>query len=89
MKALITILQEKALKLILEIVNGFKTFGRKSTGTTEDINVHNVIKDTLVLVENIYKRQKVYLKTNFKAQQAIVKGEYIKIQQILINLFSK
>jgi PAS domain S-box-containing protein len=70
-----------------EIVNSLLNFSR--TGNTEfsEIDLNNVIRDTLTLVEHQFKSADVRLEVDLKPEIPRIVGNANKLQQVFLNLF--
>jgi two-component system NtrC family sensor kinase len=70
-----------------EIVNSLLNFSR--TGNTEfsEIDLNNVIRDTLTLLEHQFKTADVRLEVDLKPEIPRIVGNANKLQQVFLNLF--
>jgi two-component system, NtrC family, sensor kinase len=70
-----------------EIVNSLLNFSR--TGNTEfsEIDLNNVIRDTLTLLEHQFKTAEVRLELDLKPELPPIVGNANKLQQVFLNLF--
>jgi two-component system, NtrC family, sensor kinase len=70
-----------------EIVNSLLNFSR--TGNTEfsEIDLNNVIRDTLTLLEHQFKTANVHLEVELKPEIPRIVGNANKLQQVFLNLF--
>jgi two-component system NtrC family sensor kinase len=70
-----------------EIVNSLLNFSR--TGSTEfsEIDLNNVIRDTLTLLEHQFKTADVRLEVDLKPELPRIVGNANKLQQVFLNLF--
>jgi len=70
-----------------EIVNSLLNFSR--TGSTEfsEIDLNNVIRDTLTLLEHQFKTAAVHLEVDLKPELPHIVGNANKLQQVFLNLF--
>jgi PAS domain S-box-containing protein len=70
-----------------EIVNSLLNFSR--TGSTEfsEIDLNNVIRDTLTLLEHQFKTAAVRLEVDLKPELPRIVGNANKLQQVFLNLF--
>jgi signal transduction histidine kinase len=70
-----------------EIVNSLLNFSR--TGSTEfsEIDLNNVIRDTLTLLEHQFKTADVRLQVDLKPEIPRIVGNANKLQQVFLNLF--
>ena len=70
-----------------EIVNSLLNFSR--TGNTEfsELDLNNVIRDTLTLLEHQFKTADVRLEVDLKPEIPRIVGNANKLQQVFLNLF--
>ena len=70
-----------------EIVNSLLNFSR--TGSTEfsEIDLNNVIRDTLTLLEHQFKTSAVHLDLKLMPELPRITGNAGKLQQVFLNLF--
>ncbi|MEI8347040.1 MAG: ATP-binding protein, partial [Pseudomonadota bacterium] len=73
---------------VANIVNGLRTYARSDTDLTEDVDLHKMIKDTLLFSEKILTKDNVSITLNLGAQSPLVLANIGKLQQILMNLLS-
>lgn len=81
-------IQDTAIDRIVNIVSGLRTFARVDSSHIELINIHQVILDTISLVDFIYKNADVRISLNLNADKTFVMGNTGKLQQVFMNLLS-
>jgi PAS domain S-box-containing protein len=69
-----------------EIVNGLLNFSRTSGTEFTRVDLNQIIRDTLTLLEHQFKSAQVNVETVF-AELPTVNGNQGKLQQVLLNLF--
>jgi PAS domain S-box-containing protein len=69
-----------------EIVNGLLNFSRTSGIEFSDVNLNELLADTLVLLEHQLKTAQIRVETNFDAQLPNIHGNRGKLQQVILNL---
>ncbi|MFW5871896.1 MAG: transporter substrate-binding domain-containing protein [bacterium] len=79
---------QDATMRIKNIVDGLRSFARIDSEQVEVIDVHEVIDQSLQLVETIYAKKNLEIKTNYKSKKSCVEGNKGKLQQIIMNLLS-
>lgn len=70
-----------------EIVNGLLNFSRTSSTAFREINLNQVIRDTLVLLEHQFKTSQVQATVELEEPAPIILGNPGKLQQVFLNLF--
>src|SRR5688572_2922490 len=70
-----------------EIVNNLLSFSRMNAAEFAAVNIHNVINDTLSLLEHPLKTSRVRVTKNLLAEAPTVTGNAGKLQQVFLNLF--
>ncbi len=73
---------------IKNIVDGLRTYARSDSDTIESIDVHEVIKKSVKLVQSIYQKEGVNVTLLLHAVNFKVMANYCKLQQVLMNLLS-
>jgi signal transduction histidine kinase len=71
---------------VADIVNSLKSFSKKDENIFVILDIHDVIQESLKIVENKFKyhheiNQKIF------GEPLIVKGNFGKLQQVFVNLF--
>ncbi|WP_412471917.1 ATP-binding protein [Halobacteriovorax sp. RT-1-4] len=81
---------ESAALRIEKIVSGLRKFSRQTQDDEPtDFSVHNVFKDTVSMLKDFYDKDNVHLNLYMHvSDEALIKGERGKFQQVLINLIS-
>lgn len=77
-----------SLDKISEIVDGLRRFARTDDNTLETVNIKLVIENTVKLVENIYKKEKIKINQRLNCLQFYIKGNFNKLQQVMFNLLN-
>lgn len=70
-----------------EIVNSLLHFARLHESRFNELNVNEVIQETLSLLEHQFKRQKVRVRTELDGQLPYMMGNTGKLQQVFVNIF--
>jgi len=78
--------QEKGVRRIANIVNGLRSYARADNDTLQNTNLNNVITDTVLLVEEIYRKADIEVTTRLSSEPLFVRGNPGKLQQVLMNL---
>jgi signal transduction histidine kinase len=79
--------QERAIKRIVTIVNGLRTFARPDTDYVEPVNLNEIITDTLALLRPLIKESAVNISLQLDKDEATwVLGNIGKLQSVLTNL---
>ncbi|HAZ14141.1 MAG TPA: hypothetical protein DCY86_15240 [Bdellovibrionales bacterium] len=79
---------EKSITRIRNIVDGLRTFARTDTNQVENVDIKKMIDDSIALTEAIYRNEHVNMTTLHQAEEVTVSGNFGKMQQVIINLFS-
>ena len=80
--------QNNAISRIINIVSGLRSFARVDGEASEAFDVHDLILDSINLIENIYQKDDIKFQTNFKASTHSIYANVGRIQQVFMNLFS-
>jgi two-component system, NtrC family, sensor kinase len=70
-----------------EIANSLLNFSRTSAAEFKEIDIHDVIRETLVLVDHQFKKAQVEVIQKLDAEQPVIRGNHGKLQQVFLNLF--
>jgi len=69
-----------------EIVNGLLNFSRTSGSEFTSVDLNELLRDTLVLLEHQFKTAQIRIQTNFDAALPSIHGNRGKLQQVILNL---
>ncbi|MDE1175373.1 MAG: ATP-binding protein [Edaphobacter sp.] len=69
-----------------EIVNGLLNFSRTSGSEFTSVDLNELLRDTLVLLEHQFKTAQIRIQTNFDTVLPSIHGNRGKLQQVLLNL---
>jgi two-component system NtrC family sensor kinase len=69
-----------------EIVNGLLNFSRTSGAEFTSIDLNELLRDTLTLLEHQFKTAQIHTETNLDPQLAHIHGNQGKLQQVILNL---
>jgi len=69
-----------------EIVNGLLNFSRTSGSEFASVDLNELLRDTVTLLEHQFKTAQVRVETNFDPQLARIHGNRGKLQQVILNL---
>ncbi len=69
-----------------EIVNGLLNFSRTSGSEFASVDLNELLRDTLVLLDHQMKTAKIHIETNFDPQLPRIHGNRGKLQQVILNL---
>jgi two-component system, NtrC family, sensor kinase len=69
-----------------EIVNGLLNFSRTSGSEFTSVDLNELLRDTLVLLEHQMKTAQVRIETNFDPHLPRIHGNRGKLQQVMLNL---
>jgi PAS domain S-box-containing protein len=70
-----------------EIVNSLLSFSRTNASEFSEVDVHEVIRETLSLLEHPLKTARVRLRCDLLAETPVTMGNSGKLQQVFLNLF--
>src|ERR1051326_9104002 len=62
-------------------------FSRTTATEFLDVDVHQVINETLSLLEHQFKKAQIRIESRFEAETAVIFGNPGKLQQVFLNLF--
>ncbi|WP_260705241.1 ATP-binding protein [Edaphobacter flagellatus] len=69
-----------------EIVNGLLNFSRTSGSEFTSVDLNELLRDTLVLLEHQLKTAQIRVETNFDSALPSIHGNRGKLQQVILNL---
>ncbi|WP_353071370.1 GAF domain-containing sensor histidine kinase [Tunturiibacter gelidoferens] len=69
-----------------EIVNGLLNFSRTSGAEFTPLNLNELLRDTVTLLEHQFKTAQIRVETNFDPHLARIHGNQGKLQQVILNL---
>jgi two-component system NtrC family sensor kinase len=70
-----------------EIVNNLLNFSRTNATEFAEMDIHQVITDTLSLLEHQFKGARIRMERELRAEYPIAIGNAGKLQQVFLNLF--
>jgi two-component system NtrC family sensor kinase len=70
-----------------EIVNNLLNFSRTGSAETVEVDLNNVLEETLTLVQHPFKATQVTVLKNYTAELPPVLGSVTRLQQVFLNLF--
>jgi len=80
--------QDSAIYRIVDIVGGLRTFAKMDTETVENFDIHKAIKDTVKVVEYIYRSSDIQIELLLNAKKSMVHGNIGNFRQVLMNFLS-
>ncbi len=78
---------QDAIRRILKIVDGLRTYSRQDNEEWHEVNVHVCLEDTISFVQSIYEKQNIEVESVFNAQRPFARANTGKLQQVLMNIF--
>jgi PAS domain S-box-containing protein len=69
-----------------EIVNGLLNFSRTSGSEFTSVDLNDLLRDTIVLLEHQFKTSQIRVESNFDPQLPSIHGNRGKLQQVILNL---
>src|SRR5262249_55816514 len=70
-----------------EIVNNLLNFSRTSATEFSDVDINNIIHETLTLLEHQFKTSRIRVETQLHEHLPPIHGNAGKLQQVFLNLF--
>jgi len=70
-----------------EIVNNLLNFSRTTATEFTDVDVHQVIVDTMSLLEHQFRKAQIRVESELIAENPVIFGNAGKLQQVFLNLF--
>ncbi len=70
-----------------EIINGLLNFSRMSGSTFNELDINQLIHDSLALLNHQFQRNRIQIESRFDPSLPSVYGNSGKLQQVFINLF--
>ena len=71
---------------INKIVQGLLSFARPSDLNTSDINIEQLINQTLLLVTNTLRKQNVEVEFEYFTDNTIIQGDAEQLKQVFLNI---
>lgn len=71
-----------------EIISHLRTFGRAATVSREPVMINQIIERSLSLIQEQLRLRQIQVKVNLPAEDAIVIGNAIQLEQVFINLLA-
>jgi C4-dicarboxylate-specific signal transduction histidine kinase len=69
-----------------EIVNGLLNFSRTSGAEFTSLDLNQLLRDTVTLLEHQFKTAQIRVETNYEPHLASIHGNQGKLQQVILNL---
>lgn len=69
-----------------EIVNGLLNFSRTSGSEFTTVDLNDLLRDTIILLEHQFKTAQIRVETNLDPQLSRIHGNRGKLQQVVLNL---
>jgi signal transduction histidine kinase len=70
-----------------EIVNSLLNFSRTNATEFTEVDVHQVIGETIALLEHQFKSARIHVEKELRAEYPMTIGNAGKLQQVFLNLF--
>jgi PAS domain S-box-containing protein len=70
-----------------EIVNNLLSFSRTNASEFTEVNIHQIITDTLSLLDHTFRTAHVIVEADLHADYPTIPGNAGKLQQVFLNLF--
>jgi len=70
------------------ITKNLLSFARESENVNEPIDIQQVIKDSLSLVEHQFKKDGIKINTDYSVEPCQISGNFTQLQQVILNLLS-
>lgn len=77
---------DKHTERIATITKGLLAFSRPSIGNKEPLDIHQVLRTSLNLVETNFSTSGIMLKTVFAREPLWVRGNFTELQQVILNI---
>ena len=71
---------------INKIVQGLLSFARPSDLNTSDINIEQLINQTLLLVTNTLRKQNVEVEFEYFTDNTTIQGDAEQLKQVFLNI---
>lgn len=71
-----------------EIISHLRTFGRAASVSSEPINIIEVIRSAISLVQEQFRLRQIELHLNIPQEEVLVMGNAIQLEQVFINLLT-
>lgn len=74
---------------IEKIVTGLKNFSRTDQGELNQVlDINSVVESALVIVNDLIKKSTNYFSTDYGKDLPVIRGNYQKLEQVIINLLT-
>lgn len=70
-----------------EITNGLLNFSRTNVTEFRELDVNQLLRETLVLLDHQFKKARVEVSLELEAETPLIRGNQGKLQQVFLNLF--
>jgi signal transduction histidine kinase len=70
-----------------EITNGLLNFSRTNVAEFRELDVNQLLRETLLLLEHQLKKARVDVELQLEAELPLIRGNQGKLQQVFLNLF--
>ena len=70
-----------------EITNGLLNFSRTSVAEYRELDVNQLLRETLVLLDHQFKKARIEVDLHLEAELPLIRGNQGKLQQVFLNLF--
>jgi two-component system NtrC family sensor kinase len=77
---------EQELKRAKSIVDSLLGLSRQTQSYSEPVNINNVIKDSLKMLNNQFKNDKLTIAQNYATNLPLIKGNFSNLGQVAINI---
>ena len=71
-----------------EIISHLRTFGRAAAVSFEPVNMHQVVERAISLMQEQLRLRQIEVQLQFPAEEVLVFGNAIQLEQVVINLLS-
>ncbi len=70
------------------IIKNLLSFARESEKDNESVEISEVIKNSLALIEHQFTKDGITLSKNFSDESCLIYGNFTQLQQVILNLLS-
>jgi two-component system NtrC family sensor kinase len=79
---------QRHIRRVGQIASGLLSFARRPTGERAPLDLRQVVKETLLLVEAQMRRAGIEIRTSFEGAAAPILGDANALQQVMLNLLT-
>ena len=80
--------QTESVFRVARIIEGLRTYARGGVEKEDEVDVNQAIKDSVVLIQSIYRSAEIVINSNFNTNNSFIYATKGKFQQVVMNILS-